>query len=156
MDNPSLVSDLQSTANFNNETSKKDTVNTSVTTCQNKVSDFLNRKQEQCQTQLINVKRKLLILKILNYTFVILSVTVTALILCFLTTLPIQAIGCLSFAATILMGISAKLNLESKQNEASTLINTLNNLENQMEIVLCNENGISLEDFKVLLKDFQN
>ena len=123
---------------------------------QNKVTDFLKRKQSQCQSQLKNIKKKRNIIKTVHYTTVVLSIGVTAMILCFLTILPTLAIGCLAFTATVLMGLSAKLNLESKQIEASNLINKLNNLENAMEIILFNEKEISLDEFKVLLKDFQN
>jgi len=123
---------------------------------QNKVTDFLKRKQSQCQARLKKVKKKRNFIKTVHYTTVVLSIGVTAMILCFLTILPTLAIGCLAFTATVLMGLSAKLNLESKQIEASNLINKLNNLENQMEIILCNEKEISLDEFKVLLKDFQN
>jgi hypothetical protein len=123
---------------------------------QNKVSDFLKRKQSQCQARLEKVKKKRNIIKTVHYTTVVLSIGVTAMILCFLTVLPTLAIGCLAFTATVLMSLSAKLNLESKQIEASNLITKLNNLENQMEIILCNEKEISLDEFKILLKDFQN
>ena len=123
---------------------------------QNKVTDFLLRKQTQCQARLKQVKKKRNFIRTVHYTTVVLSIGVTAMILCFLTILPSLAIGCLAFTATVLMGLSAKLNLESKQIEASNLINKLNNLENQMEIILCNEKEISLDEFKILLKDFQN
>ena len=101
---------------------------------QNKVTDFLKRKQSQCQSQLKKIKKKRNIIKTVHYTTVVLSIGVTAMILCFLTILPTLAIGCLAFTATVLMSLSAKLNLESKQIEASNLITKLNNLENAMEL----------------------
>jgi hypothetical protein len=123
---------------------------------QNKVTDFLKRKQSQCRERLKKLKKKRNFIKTAHYTTVVLSIGVTAMILCFLTILPTLAVGCLAFLATVLMSLSAKLNLESKQIEASNLITKLNNLENTMEIILCSEKDISLDEFKVLLKDFQN
>ena len=138
------------------QSTNSDTIINMNSADQNKVTDFLKRKQSQCQSQLKKIKKKRNIIKTVHYTTVVLSIGVTAMILCFLTILPTLAISCLAFTATVLMGLSAKLNLESKQIEASNLINKLNNLENQMEIILCNEKEISLDEFKVLLKDFQN
>jgi curved DNA-binding protein CbpA len=119
-----------------------------------KVKEFLKRKLDECETQLSNVRKRRKIIKVVFVTGVILQVTVTSVMVCFLTLLPPVAVISLALSSSILMGLTARFNLEHKKAEATELITRLNKLQSKLDYVVSCNGDLTKDEYQDILKKF--
>ena len=93
-------------------------------TLTNKAKEYLTRKVDESKIRISKLKRKRKVVKILYYSSVISSVTLSARIsaLAGLTLIPVYIIPIISILSGILTALSAKFNLENKKIEINRVI----------------------------------
>ena len=117
---------------------------------------FLSKKREMIQVWINKFKRKRKIIKILYYSSVVASVSLSTIIasLSGILGVPMIVIVSLSVGSGILTGVSAKFNLHDKKLEIGRLIDKLNKLNHTIDyVVSCNGNLIK-EEYEQILKEF--
>ena len=122
----------------------------------NKAKEYLNRKLDESKNKIAKLKRKRKVVKILYYSSIILSVTLSALIsaLAGLSLLPIYIIPILSVTSGILTALSAKFNLQNKKIEINDLIVKINKLREKLDYVISCNGNFTEEDFKQIVAEF--
>ena len=104
----------------------------------------------------LNKKRELIGVKILYYSLVVSSVSLSAIIasLTGFVGVPAVVLTSLSTGSAILTALSAKFNLSDIKLEIEQLIDKLNKLNHKIDyIVTCNGN-LSKEEYEQILKDW--
>src|SRR6267154_448507 len=121
----------------------------------NKAKKYLNRKHDESRNKIIKLKRKRKIIKILYYSSIILSVSLSALIsaLAGLSLLPIYIIPILSILSGILTGLSAKFNLENKKIEINKVIQKIQKIQAKLDYVISCNGDFTNEDFKQTISE---
>src|SRR6267154_601073 len=116
----------------------------------NKAKKYLNRKHDESRNKIIKLKRKRKIIKILYYSSIILSVSLSALIsaLAGLSLLPIYIIPILSILSGILTGLSAKFNLENKK-----MIQKIQKIQEKLDYVISCNGDFTSEDFQQIISE---
>ena len=118
------------------------------------IKEFLRQKLDECETQLSTVRKRRKIIKVVFVTGVILQVTVTSVMVCFLTLLPPVAVISLALSSSILMGLTARFNLEHKKTEATNLIIRLNKLQSKLDYVVSCNGDLTKDEYQDILKKF--
>ena len=121
-----------------------------------KVKLFLTKKRETIQIKIKKLKRKSKLIKILYYSSVVSSLSLSTIIasLTVFVGIPVVVITSLSIGSGILTAISAKFNLYDKKLEIEQLIEKLNKLNHTIDyVVSCNGNLTQIE-YEQILRDF--
>src|SRR5207244_2885540 len=121
-----------------------------------KIQKYIINKKTIIEINIKKLKRKRKIIKILYYSSVILSISLSGVIVSlspFIGILPI-VITILSASSGILTGLSTKFNLESKRVQISDLIVKLNELNNTLDYVITCNGDLSQEEYNKILKSF--
>ena len=121
-----------------------------------KVKIFLIKKRELIGVKIKKLKRKRKRIRILYYSLVVSSVSLSAIIasLTGFVGVPAVVLTSLSTGSAILTVLSAKFNLSDIKLEIEQLINKLNKLNHKIDyIVTCNGN-LSKEEYEHILKEF--
>ena len=121
-----------------------------------KVKQYLINKKSIIEINIKKLKRKRKIIKVLYYSSVILSISLSGVIVSLSTCIGISpiAITILSASSGILTGLSTKFNLESKRVQISDLIVKLNELNNTLDYVITCNGDLSQEEYNKILKSF--
>ena len=121
-----------------------------------KVKQYLINKKSVIEINIKKLKRKRKIIKILYYSSVILSISLSGVIVSLSTFIGIPpiAVTILSASSGILTGLSTKFNLESKRVQISDLIVKLNELNNTLDYVITCNGDLSQEEYNKILKSF--
>jgi hypothetical protein len=125
-------------------------------TLSEKVKIFLNKKRELIGVKIKKLKRKRKRIKILYYSLVVSSISLSAIIasLTGFIGVPAVVLTSLSTGSGILTALSAKFNLSDIKLEIEQLIDKLNKLNHKIDyIVTCNGN-LSKEEYEQILKDW--
>jgi hypothetical protein len=120
-----------------------------------KAKEYLIRKLEELQNKITKLKRKRKIVKILYYSSIILSVTLSALLsaLAGLSMLPVYIIPILSTSSGVLTALSAKFNLQNKKLEINKFIEKLNKIQAKLDFVISCNGDFTKEDFDKLIAE---
>ena len=121
-----------------------------------KVKQYLINKKSIIEINIKKLKRKRKIIKVLYYSSVILSISLSGVIVSLSTFIGIPSIviTILSASSGILTGLSTKFNLESKRVQISDLIVKLNELNNTLDYVITCNGDLSQEEYNKILKSF--
>lgn len=121
-----------------------------------KVKQYLINKKSIIEINIKKLKRKRKIIKVLYYSSVILSISLSGVIVSLSTFIGIPpiVITILSASSGILTGLSTKFNLESKRVQISDLIVKLNELNNTLDYVITCNGDLSQEEYNKILKSF--
>src|SRR6267154_1897287 len=122
----------------------------------NKAKEYLIRKLDESRNKISKLKRKRKVVKILYYSSIILSVTLSAIIsaLAGLTSMPVYIIPILSILSGILTALSAKFNLENKKIEINKTIEKLHKIQEKLDYVISCNGNLTDEDFKQIAAEF--
>src|ERR1051325_5422353 len=126
------------------------------TSISEKLKEFLDRKLTESKVQIKKLKQKRKIIKILYNTSIILSVS-TSVVIASLNSfigVPITVITVLSVFSGILTGLSAKFNLENKKIEINKQIEKLNKLQAKLDYVVSCNGGLTQEEYKQIISEF--
>src|SRR6267154_784540 len=122
----------------------------------NKAKEYLIRKLDESRNKIIKLKRKRKIIKLLYYSSIILSVSLSALIsaLAGLTLMPVYIIPLLSILSGVLTALSAKFNLENKKIEINKVIEKLHKIQEKLDYVISCNGNFTDEDFQQIISEF--
>lgn len=125
-------------------------------TLTNKAKEYLTRKLDESRIKITKLKRKRKVVKILYYSSVTLSVTLSAIIsaLAGLSLLPIYIIPILSILSGILTALSAKFNLENKKIEINKVIQKLHKIQEKLDYVISCNGNFTENDFQQIISEF--
>ena len=115
---------------------------------------FLTKKSEFIQIKIKKLKRKRKIIKIIYYTSVVTSISISTLIASLTGFVPAVGIATLSISSGILTAISAKFNLHAKKTEIQHLITKLNKLNATIDYVISCNGNLSQEEYNQILKEY--
>jgi hypothetical protein len=120
-----------------------------------KAKEFLTRKLEELQKKVIKLKRKRKIVKILYYSSIILSVTLSGLLsaLAGLSMLPVYIIPILSTTSGILTALSAKFNLQNKKIEINRAIDKISKIQVNLDYIISCNGDFTKEDYDKLISE---
>jgi len=122
-----------------------------------KVRQYLTRKLNECKQNLIKLRRKKRIIKMLYFCTVVSSIIISTAVasLISMAFIPTIVITILSAASAILTGISARFNFQNKKVEINNLIDTLNKIQSKLDYVIsCNGDLTQKKEYQEILKDF--
>jgi len=121
-----------------------------------KVKNFLNKRSELIQVKIKKHKRKRKIIKILYYSLVVSSVSLSTIIasLTGFVGVPAVALTALSTGSGILTAISAKINLNDKKREVEQLINKLDKLNQTLDYAISCNGNLTEQEYERILKEF--
>lgn len=121
-----------------------------------KLKEYLTRKLNDCRNKLIKLKRKRKMVKILYYSSITLSISLTGVMttLSGFTVLPIFVIPILSTTTGILTGLSAKFNLRNKKIEINNLIARLNKIQTKLDYVISCNGNLTQKEYEEILNEF--
>ena len=125
-------------------------------TLSEKAKQYLEQKLLSSQEKIKKLKRKRRIIKIIYYTSVISSISISTIIatLPSITGIPPLTITILSITSGILTGLSAKFNLQGKKDEINNSIEKLHKYEAKLEqVIQCNGN-FTKEDYQQLINEY--
>jgi len=122
----------------------------------NKAKEYLIRKLDESRNKISKLKRKRKVVKILYYSSIILSVTLSAIIsaLAGLTSMSVYIIPILSILSGILTALSAKFNLENKKIEINKTIEKLHKIQEKLDYVISCNGNFTDEDFQQIISEF--
>ena len=122
----------------------------------NKAKGYLTRKLDESRIKITKLKRKRKVVKILYYSSVTLSVTLSAIIsaLAGLSLLPIYIIPILSILSGILTALSTKFNLENKKIEINKVIQKLHKIQEKLDYVISCNGNFTENDFQQIISEF--
>jgi len=121
-----------------------------------KAKVYLGRKLKESISKIIKLKRKRKMVKIVYYSTIILSVSISTITatLSGLALLPIYIIPILSTTSGILTGLSAKFNLQNKKIELNKMIEKLNKIQEKLDYVVSLNGNFTNEDFQQIMTEF--
>ena len=104
----------------------------------------------------MKLKRKRKIIKILYYSGIILSISLTGVMttLSGFTVLPIYIIPILSTTSGILTGLSTRFNLQNKKVEINNLIARLNKIQSKLDYVVSCNGNLTEKEYQEILNEF--
>ena len=125
-------------------------------TLTNKAKEYLTRKLDESKIRISKLKRKRKVVKILYYSSVISSVTLSALIsaLAGLTLIPVYIIPIISILSGILTALSAKFSLENKKIEINRVIQKIHKIQEKLDYVISCNGNLTKEDFQQIIREF--
>jgi hypothetical protein len=121
-----------------------------------KVRQYLTRKLNECKQNLIKLRRKKRIIKMLYFCTVVSSIIISTAVasLISMAFIPTIVITILSAASAILTGISARFNFQNKKVEINNLIDTLNKIQSKLDYVISCNGDLTQKEYQDILKDF--
>jgi len=121
-----------------------------------KVKDYLGRKLNDCRKELIKLKRKRRIIKILYVSTVVSSIIIStvAASLTSIISVPIIVITVLSVGSAILTGVSSRFNFQSKKYEINILIDRLNKIQSKLDYVISCNGDLTHTEYQQILHEF--
>jgi len=121
-----------------------------------KVKDYLGRKLNDCRKELIKLKRKRRIIKILYVSTVVSSIIIStvAASLTSIISVPIIVITALSVGSAILTGVSSRFNFQSKKYEINILIDRLNKIQSKLDYVISCNGDLTHTEYQQILHKF--
>jgi hypothetical protein len=121
-----------------------------------KVKEYLIRKLNDCKHDLMKLKRKKKLIKILYVSTVITSIIVSTAVASLTTMIfiPTIVLTILSAASAILTGISARFNFQNKKVEINNLIDRLNKIQSKLDYVISCNGDLTHKEYQEILKDF--
>src|SRR5271169_2328816 len=117
-----------------------------------KVKDYFRRKLNDCRQELIKLKRKIKIIKILYVSSIIISTVVASLTS--MISVPIIIIMVLSASSAVLTGISSRFNFQSKKYEINILIDRLNKIQSKLDYVISCNGDLTHAEYQQILNEF--
>ena len=122
----------------------------------NKAKEYLIRKLDESRNKISKLKRKRKVVKILYYSSITLSITLSAIIsaLAGLTLMPVYIIPILSILSGILTALSAKFNLENKKIEINKVIQKIHKIQEKLDYVISCNGNFTDEDFQQIISEF--
>ena len=121
-----------------------------------KVKMYLTRKLNDCREQIIKLKRKRRIIKILYVSTIVSSIIISTVVasLTSIISVPIITITVLSAGSAILTGISSRFNFQSKKYEINILIDRLNKIQSKLDYVISCNGDLTNAEYQQILKEF--
>ena len=121
-----------------------------------KVKEFLNKRSELIQVKIKKLRRKRKIIRILYYSLVVSSVSLSTIIasLTGFVGVPAIVLTSLSTGSGILTALSAKFNLNDRKVEIEWLIDKLNKLHQKIDYVVSCNGNLTREEYEQILKEF--
>ena len=123
----------------------------------NKAKEYLTRKLDESRNKIAKLKRKRKAVKILYYSSITLSITLSAIIsaLAGLTLMPVYIILTLSILSGILTALSTKFNLENKKIEINKTIEKIHKIQEKLDYIISCNGDFKEEDFQQIISDFR-
>ena len=120
-----------------------------------KVKVYLGRKLNDCREQIIKLKRKRRIIKILYVSTIVSSIIISTVVasLTSMISVPIIVITVLSAGSAILTGVSSRFNFQSKKYEVNILIDRLNEIQSKLDYVISCNGDLTHTEYQQILKD---
>ena len=121
-----------------------------------KAKEYLIRKLDELQKKVVKLKRKRKLIKILYYSGITLSISLTGVMttLSGFVGLPLYVIPVLSTSTGILTGLSAKFNLQNKKIEINKTIDKIHKIQEKLDLYLVSCNGnFKEEDFQHIISE---
>lgn len=121
-----------------------------------KVKDYLRRRLNDCRQELIKLKRKRRIIKILYVSTVVSSIIISTVVasLTSMISVPIIVITVLSAGSAVLTGISSRFNFQSKKYEINILIDRLNKIQSKLDYVISCNGDLTHTEYQQILNEF--
>src|SRR5271165_1379618 len=121
-----------------------------------KVKDYLHRKFNACRKQLIKLKRKRGMIKILYVSTVVSSIIISTVVasLTSMISVPIFIITVLSAGSAVLTGVSSRFNFQNKKYEINILIDRLNKIQSKLDYVVSCNGDLTNAEYKQILNEF--
>ena len=121
-----------------------------------KLKDYLRKKLIDCRKELIKLKRKRRIIKILYVSTVVSSIIIStvAASLTSMISVPIIVIIVLSAGSAVLTGVSARFNFQSKKYEINILIDRLNKIQSKLDYVISCNGDLTNVEYQQILNEF--
>ena len=121
-----------------------------------KVKVFLARKLNDCKEQIIKLKRKRRIIKILYVSTVVSSIIIStvAASLTSMISVPIIIITVLSVGSAILTGVSSRFNFQSKKYNINIIIDRLNKIQSKLDYVISCNGDLTNAEYQQILNEF--
>jgi len=121
-----------------------------------KVKAYLHRKRNDCRKELIKLKRKRKIIKIIYISTVVSSIVISTVVasLTSIISVPIIVIAVLSAGSAILTGVSSRFNFQNKKSEINTLIDKLNKIQSKLDYVISCNGDLTTAEYQQILNDF--
>jgi len=122
-----------------------------------KVKAYLQRKLSDCRKELIKLKRKRKIIKIIYISTVVSSIVISTVVasLTSIISVPIIVITLLSAGSAILMGVSSRFNFQNKKSEINILIDKLNKIQSKLDYVVSCTGHLTTAEYQQILNDFK-
>ena len=120
-----------------------------------RAKEYLSRKLDDTKNRISKKKRKRKMVRLLYYSSIILSVTMSALLsaLAGLSVLPVYIIPILSSTSGVLTALSAKFNLQNKKMELNKVIEKLHKIQEKLDYVISSNGDFTEENFKELISE---
>jgi hypothetical protein len=120
-----------------------------------KAKEYLTRKLEELQKKVVKLKRKRKLIKILYYSSITLSISLTGVMttLSGFVGLPLYVIPILSTSSGILTGLSAKFNLQNKKIEVNKTIDKIHKIQEKLDYVVSCNGNFTEDEFKQLISE---
>ena len=121
-----------------------------------KVRQYLTRKLNECKQNLIKLRRKKRIIKMLYFCTVVSSIIISTAVasLISMVFIPTIVLTMLSAASAILTGISARFNFQNKKVEINNLINKLNKIQSKLDYVISCNGDLTQKEYQDILQEF--
>ena len=121
-----------------------------------KVKNFLNKRSELIQVKIKKLKRKRKTIKILYYSLVVSSVSLSTIIasLTGFVGVPAVVLTALSIGSGILTALSAKFNLNDAKLEIEVLIDKSDKLNQTIDYVISCNSNLTEQEYERILKEF--
>jgi hypothetical protein len=120
-----------------------------------KAKEYLTRKLDELQKKVVKLKRKRKMIKILYYSSITLSISLTGVMttLSSFVGLPLYVIPVLSTSTGILTGLSAKFNLQNKKIEINKTIDKIHKIQEKLDYVVSCNGKFKEEDFQHIISE---
>jgi hypothetical protein len=117
--------------------------------------EYLVRKLEELQKKVVKLKRKRKMIKILYYSSITLSISLTGVMttLSSFSSLPIIVIPILSTSTGILTGLSAKFNLQNKNIEINKAIEKIHKIQEKLDYVISCNGNFTKDDLQQIISE---
>src|SRR5271170_6894638 len=121
-----------------------------------KVKQYLERKLQDCRTELIKLRHKRKRIKILYLSTVVSSIIISTVIVSLtgIISVPIIVITGLSASSAILTGVSARFNFQNKKVEINNLIDRLNKIQSKLDYVISCNGDLTQKEYQEILREF--
>ena len=125
-------------------------------TLSEKVKAFLTKRRKLIQIKIKKLKRKRKIIKIIYYSLVVSSVSLSTIIASLTGFIGVPAVVLISLSTTsgILTALSAKFNLSDLKQEIEQLIDKLGKLNQTIDYVVSCNGNLTEQEYERILKEY--